>query len=429
MSDLIIKNGHIIDPGVGTDRAGDLFIRDGKIVEPFKAVPDTEIIDANDMVVSPGFIDLHCHLRDPGFPGKETIATGTRAAAKGGFTTICCMPNTNPAIDSADVINYVKSTALTQGVIRVLPIGCITKNREGKEIADLVEMANAGAVGFSDDGSPVMNSGIMRRALEFTHECGLPAMEHCEDVNLTGKGQMNEGEFAESLGLTGIPAASEEIIVARDLMLAKLTGGWIHICHVSTAGSVELIRQAKDRGVRVTCEVTPHHLTLTQEMVLGYDANAKVSPPLRTENDIRALIGGLNDGVIDCIATDHAPHAEKEKAAGFIAAPSGISVFETALGSLLGLVHNYDLDLSPLINYLTARPAKLLGRYGELGTLATGANADITIFNPDSDWLVDTDDFVSKGKNTPLRGMTLRGKVMATVYNGKVVYQDKTFEK
>jgi dihydroorotase len=422
VSNLIIKNGHIVDPGQGTDRTGDIFISNGKIAEPFTEGPDTTVIDADGMVVSPGFIDLHCHLRDPGFPEKETIATGTRAAAKGGFTTICCMPNTRPALDSKETIDYVKSTALLQGVVRVLPIGCITKKREGKELADLAEIVEAGAIGFSDDGSPVMNSAIMRQALEFTRECGLPVMEHCEDINLTGKGQMNEGEFAGSLGLAGIPAESEEIIVARDLMLAKLTGGWLHICHVSTAGSVELIKQAKDGGVRVTCEVTPHHLTLTEEMVLGYDANAKVSPPLRTEKDIQALIQGLEEGIIDIIATDHAPHTEKEKMSGFLTAPSGISVFETALGSLMSLVHNYDLDLMQLINFLTAKPAKLLSRYGELGTLAPGAEADITVFDPNAEWVVDTNEFASKGKNTPLKGSTLRGKVITTIYQGKIVY-------
>jgi len=409
VSNLIIKNGHIVDPGQGTDRMGDIFISNGKIAEPFTEGPDTTVIDADGMVVSPGFIDLHCHLRDPGFPEKETIATGTRAAAKGGFTTICCMPNTRPALDSKETIDYVKSTALLQGVVRVLPIGCITKKREGKELADLAEIVEAGAIGFSDDGSPVMDSAIMRQALEFTRECGLPIMEHCE-------------EFAGSLGLAGIPAESEEIIVARDLMLAKLTGGWLHICHVSTAGSVELIKQAKDKGVRVTCEVTPHHLTLTEKMVLGYDTSAKVSPPLRTKKDIRALIQGLEEGVIDIIATDHAPHAEKEKMSGFLTAPSGISVFETALGSLMSLVHNYDLDLMQLISFLTAKPAKLLSRYSELGTLAPGAEADITVFDPNAEWVVDTNEFASKGKNTPLKGSTLRGKVITTIYQGKIVY-------
>ncbi len=423
MGGIIIRNGRIVDPGQGVDRTGDVFIKDGRIVASLAGEKDTAVIDAKDMVVSPGFIDLHCHLRDPGFPEKETIATGTRAAARGGFTTVCCMPNTNPALDNPETIDYVKSTARAQGVVRVLPIGCITKKREGKEIADLAAIAKAGAVGFSDDGSPVMNSAIARAALEFTRECGLPCMEHCEDLNLTGKGQMNAGEFAASLGLAGIPAESEEIIVARDIMLAKLTGGWAHICHASTAGSVELIKQAKAKGIHVTCEVTPHHLTLTEDWLRGYDPNAKVSPPLRTGADIDALIEGLHDGTVDVIATDHAPHAEKEKAAGFLQAPSGISIFETALGSLMGLVHCYDLDLPQLINFMTARPARLLGRYGEIGTLQPGALADITIFDPGLDWIVDPGEFASKGKNTPLRGETLRGKVMTTIFEGKIVYQ------
>jgi len=335
------------------------------------------------------------------------------------------MPNTNPPIDNAATVDYVKSTAASSGVIRVLPIGCITKERDGREIADLAGLAEAGVIGFSDDGSPVMNSAIVRKALEFSRECGRPMMEHCEDTNLTGKGQMNEGRLAERLGLAGIPAASEEIIVARDLALAKLTGGWSHICHVSTAGSVELIKRAKEKGAHVTCEVTPHHLTLTEETVLGCDPDAKVSPPLRTERDIHALIQGLVDGTIDIIATDHAPHAPKEKAAGFLSAPSGISVFETALGSLMSLVHGYDLDLPQIVNFLTARPARLLGRYGELGTLAPGASADITVFDPQADWTVDISEFASKGKNTPLKGSVLRGRVMATIYSGKIVYRDK----
>jgi dihydroorotase len=424
VSALIITNGRIIDPGAGADYYGDLYIRDGQITTRFPVDSVTEIIDARGMVVSPGFIDLHSHLRDPGFPEKETIATGTLAAAGGGFTTVCCMPNTFPALDTPVRLDYVKSTALAEGAGRVLPIGCITRNREGKEIAGLREMAYTGAIGFSDDGAPVMHSGLLRQALEISCDLERPIMEHCEDVNLSGTGQMNEGPLATELGLPGIPPAAEEIIVARDLMLSRLTGGWIHICHVSTAGAVALIKNAKREKVHVTAEVTPHHLTLTEEAVRGYDTSAKVNPPLRTEKDIIALIDGLNDGTIDCIATDHAPHTVREKALPFTTAPSGISVFETALGSLLGLVHGQLLTVNALINLLTARPARLLGLSDKLGVITPGAAADITIFDPDRTWIVNPERFISRGRNTPLKGIKLRGKVALTICRGRVIYRD-----
>ncbi len=431
MKPLVIKGGRIIDPKQGIDKRGNLFISEGKVSKLTfdDSTPEDSMssLDAGGLVISPGFIDLHCHLRDPGFPDKETIASGSKAAAKGGFTTICCMPNTNPPLDTKKAIEYVRATALAQETVRILPVGCITKGRAGKKLADLKELAEAGAIGFSDDGSPVMDSSIMRQALEFSRVSKLPIMDHCEDLNLAKDGQMNEGMTSEWLDLPGIPGAAEEIMVARDLILAELTSGWLHICHVSTANSVELIRRAKAKGIRVTAEATPHHLTLTEALVTGYNPYAKVNPPLRSEDNVKALVSGLKEGVIDIIATDHAPHTEAEKRSGFFQAPSGISVFETAWGTLMCLVDSGIFTLSELIARLTREPAKLLGsKYGELGTLSPGAGADITIFDPNKEWEVNTSEFVSKGKNTPLNGMVLKGKVMATLYGGKFVYQDSS---
>ncbi len=428
---ILIKGGRIIDPGQNLDKTGDLLVTGDRITFPGDEKPATEctIIDATGMVVCPGFIDLHCHLRQPGFEEKETIATGTLAAARGGFTTVICMPNTEPPLDNASAIDYVKSIATTEGTVRVLPVGCISKGREGQELAEMAEMARAGAVAFSDDGAPVADTGLMRQALDYSRIFGRPIIDHCEDTNLSRGGQMNEGIVATRLGLPGIPNAAEEIMVARDLALAELTGARLHIAHVSTAGSVELIRRAKGKGVSVTCEATPHHLTLTEVKVLGYDTNTKVNPPLRTAQDVQALIRGLQEDVIDIIATDHAPHAEIDKLCEFGFAPFGISGLETALGSLVGLVHAGQLTLNRLIARLTIEPAKIIGKgHGRLGTLAEGAPADITIFDPERPWTVDTKLFASKGKNTPLAGTTLRGRVMATIYGGKLVYQDEALK-
>ena len=326
-------------------QTGSLLIADGKIAWLGTGEPETcrlmitTIIDAENLIACPGFIDLHCHLRDPGFEEKETIATGTRAAARGGFTTVCCMPNTEPPIDNRSVVDYVKNKAAQEGAVRVLPIGCITKGRKGEALAEMGELAQAGVVAFSDDGNPVMNSRLMRQALDYSRAFGLPVIEHCEDKVLAEGGQMNEGIISTRLGLAGMPAAAEESMVARDIALAELTGARLHIAHVSTAGSVELVRAAKRKGIKVTAEVTPHHLTLTEEKVMGYDTNAKVNPPLRTSKDIEALIQGLKDNTIDAIATDHAPHTEVEKLCEFAYAPFGISILETALGMLMGLVH------------------------------------------------------------------------------------------
>jgi len=431
MKQLLIQNGHIVDPSQGIDEIGSLLITDNKISwlgiggKP-PLYPNCVILDAEGLIVCPGFIDLHCHLRQPGFEESETIASGSRAAARGGFTTICCMPNTNPPLDNLATIDYVKSIAAAEGVIRILPIGCVTKGRKGEELAELSELKSAGVVGYSDDGSSVSTSRLMRQALEHSLALDLPIIDHCEDTSLSRGGSMNEGVISAKLGLKGIPVQAEEIIVARDLALAQLTGGWLHIAHASTEGSVELIRRAKKQGIRVTAEVTPHHLTLTEEKVIGYNVNAKVNPPLRTKRDIAALIQGLKENVIDIIVTDHAPWAEDEMRRDFATAPvTGITGFETALGSLMSLVHNGQLTLTTLIAKLTLEPAKILGnKYGQLGTLAIGTPADVTLIHPDMEWIVDTKALVSKGKNTPLAGSTLKGKVMATISNGKPVYKD-----
>jgi dihydroorotase len=432
MKPLLVQGGHILDPAQGIDEIGNLLISEGKISWLGRGMesppePDYGVLHAAGLVVCPGFIDLHCHLREPGFEEKETIATGTRAAARGGFTTVCCMPNTSPPLDNTAMIDYIKSRASREGVVRVLPIACISRGREGKELVAMSELASAGAVAFSDDGSPVMNSRLMRQALESSFSFDLPVIDHCEDTSLTRGGQMNEGILSRRLGLQGMPAAAEEIMVARDLALARLTGGRLHIAHVSTEGSVDLIRQAKEDGVRVTAEVTPHHLTLTEDRVTGYDANSKVNPPLRTERDVKALVQGLKDNVIDIIATDHAPHTEADKSNEFVQAPFGISGFETALGCLMSLVHNGQITLTALISKLTGEPARIIGnKYGKLGTLAIGAPGDVTLFDPDMEWTVDTKDFASKGRNTPLAGSVLKGKVMATISRGKPVYKDSS---
>ena len=425
----LIRDGRIIDPSQGIDEVGSLLISEGKILWRGPSLPqvDYDVLHAEGLIVCPGFIDCHCHLRQPGFEEKETIATGTRAATRGGFTTICCMPNTNPPLDNQIAIDYVQIEAVKEGIARVLPIGCISKERKGEELAEMGELASAGVIGYSDDGDPVESPSLMRQALDYSRTRGLPIIDHCEETSLREGGQMNEGALSSKLGLQGISAAAEEIMVARDLVLAQLTGGHLHIAHVSTRGSVDLIRQAKRKGVRVTAEVTPHHLTLTEEAVNGYNTNAKVSPPLRTRQDNQALVQGLKENVIDIIATDHAPHAEADKQCEFSLAASGISGFETALGSLMRLVHDGQLPLTTLIAKLTCEPAKIL-KDNNLGTLRIGAPADITIFDPNKEWRVDPETFASKGKNTPLAGSVLKGKVIATIYDGKLVYKDESIK-
>jgi dihydroorotase len=437
---LLISGGRLLDPSQKMDRVGDLLITEDKIAwvgdkgAPLPQ-PGLSAINATGLVVCPGFVDLHCHLREPGFEDKETIATGTRAAARGGYTTICCMPNTNPALDNQATIDYVKKTAEIEGIVRVLPIGCITKGRQGKELTEMSELADMGAIGFSDDGDPVASSRIMSLAMDYSRALGLPIIDHCEDKELSDGGLMNDGWVSTRLGLKGMPAAAEEILVARDLALAELTGARLHIAHVSTKGSVELVRRAKERGIAVTAEATPHHLILTEERVMGgepgkmnqltYDTSAKVNPPLRSKEDIAALLEGLRDSAIDIIATDHAPHTLADKMCEFELAAFGISGFETALGCLMGLVHGGELDLMTLISKLTLEPAKIIGtKYGDLGTLKPGCQADVSLFDPNKEWVVSSRSFASKGKNTPFDGYQFKGKTMATIFAGDIVYQD-----
>ena len=444
MSTLAIHNGRVIDPALGRDGIADVVIVDGRIarVGPNEGdmVVEAERIDATGLVVAPGFVDLHTHLREPGFEYKETIATGTLAAARGGYTTVCAMPNTSPPLDSRAAVESVLREAEHAAIVRVLPIGCITLGRAGRELSPAGELARAGVVALSDDGDAVANASLMRHALEYSTQFGLPVAQHCEDPELVRDGLMHEGWVATRLGLRGRPASAEETFVARDIALAELTGAHLHICHVSTAGSVALIAAARARGVHVTAEVTPHHLTLTHEEVafrhdgasdyrgVDYIANAKVNPPLREEADLAALAIALRDGVIDAIATDHAPHATMDKEIEFELAAPGITMLETAFGLCMRLVHSGAITLPVLIERMTAGPVRAWGldrRPGldGLGTLAPGALGDVTLLDPNAAWTVDPAAFASKGRNTPLGGRELRGRVVATIFGGRVVYE------
>jgi dihydroorotase len=431
---IFIKSGHIVDPSQGIDGIGDIFIEDGKIKEvrlqtsshpPLsKGVRrggsdrDIHTIDARGLKVFPGLIDMHVHLREPGFEYKETIKTGTMAAIKGGFTTVCCMPNTFPVNDNASVTEFIKRKASQEGYCAVLPIGAITKGQKGEELAEIGTMKNEGCIAFSDDGQPVMNSLIMRRALEYSKAFNVPIISHCEDLTLSEDGVMNEGLLSVTLGLKGIPVEAEQIMIFRDILLAELTGGKLHIAHVSTEGSVDLVRNAKKKGVNVTVETCPHYFSLTEDAVKGYDTNAKVNPPLRTERDIEAIKEGLKDGTIDVIATDHAPHHRDEKLREFDMAPFGISGLETAMGLSLKLVRENILSLSQLIEKMTLNPAKILGL--DKGTLMVGSDADVVIIDEDREFKVDTEHFISKGKNTPFEGRILKGMPVLTICKGKV---------
>jgi len=424
MSGLLIKNGRVVDPASRVDGIRDLLIVGGKIKDIGSRVGGggTKAIDAKGMLVLPGLIDMHAHLRDPGRPDKETIATGTRAAALGGFTSVCCMANTEPPIDNPAVVKYIRNKAETEGVVNVYPIAAVTKGLKGEVLAEMGLMLEEGAVAFSDDGNPVMQADMMRRALEYSRQFGVPVISHCEDKNLSLDGAMNESALSTAIGLPGIPALSEEIMVARDIRLAKEYGK-VHIAHVSSAKSVELVRQAKRKGIPVTCETCPHYFSLSEEAVREYDTNAKVNPPLKSEQDVKAVIKGLKDGTIDVIATDHAPHNIEEKNVEFNLAAFGMVGLETALALILTkLVDTQALTLKKAIEKLTVAPAKILNL--DKGSLRIGADADLIIVDPKLEWRVDATQFASKSRNTPFNGWKLKGKVLYTIVGGKVVVKD-----
>ncbi len=427
-SRLLIKGGRLIDPAQRIDGTMDLLIENGKVAEAGKGLKaaGAEEIDARGKIVSPGFIDLHVHLRSPGQEHKETIATGSRAAVNGGFTTICTMANTDPVVDSTTVVEYLKAQSAKVGLVNILPYAAVTIGLKGETLTEMGELQQAGVVGFSDDGAPIMNAGVMRRALEYSRLTGLPILAHCEDKNLTGNGVVHEGLTAARLGLAGMPAEAETVMIARDLLLAQATGGRLHIAHVSTAQGVELIRAAKAKGVPVTAEVAPHHLTLTEEKLAGYDPCFKMNPPLRTSADLKALREGLQDGTLDAVATDHAPHSVVEKESELAHAPFGVIGLETAFSVLFSsLAEKGLLDLSTLIAALTIRPAQILGI--DRGRLQPGAPADVAILDPEAEWTVEAKALVSKATNSPFLGWRLKGLVTDVVVGGRQVLCNRQF--
>jgi dihydroorotase len=474
----LIKNGSIIDPSQRVATVGDILIEDGKVVQVIDLAElsfdrealsnDAEVINARGCVVAPGFTDLHTHLREPGDEHKETVSSGTLAAARGGFTTICAMPNTSPVADNVAVVRQIKQLARRSGYVQVEVVGAVTMGLEGKTLSEMTELVDAGCIAFSDDGIPVENPALMRSAMAFASMLGVPIMSHCEERRLNAGWAMHEGAVSTRLGLPGYPAAAEDTMIARDIALAELTGAHLHICHLSTAGGVAMVRAARERGVHVTAEVTPYHLTLTDRWVLGslgqgqerppapkgrgrrgrrndpsqglglqswlnprllppYDPSTRVNPPLRDDEDVAALIEGLRDGTIDAIATDHAPHAQADKETEYGYAACGISSLETALGLVLTLVHRGEMDLVNTVAKLTEGPAGVLGR--SPASLRPGSRADITIFDPESPWVVKPEQFVSLGRNTPLVGQSLRGQVMLTMVGGKIAYRRGAFGK
>lgn len=421
---VLIKNGRVVDPSQSLDMVSDIYVQGDRVKEISERIDtprksDT-VIDASGQIVAPGLVDIHVHLREPGYEHKETIRTGCLAAAAGGFTSIVCMPNTNPINDNASVTEYILLKARTEGIVNVFPIGAITKGEKGAELADIGEMCEAGCVAISDDGMPVTDSGLMRKAMEYVRPFGIPVITHAEDIGLSAGGVMNEGFVSTELGLRGIPAASEEVGVVRDIILCELTGTPLHICHVSTKGSVRLVRAAKKRGAKVTAEATPHHFTLTDKEVYGYNTNAKMNPPLRTQEDVDAIIEGIADGTIDVIATDHAPHSQDEKNVEFDLAPFGIVGLETALSLSLELVEKGIITLEEMIKKLTVVPSEIVGI--ERGTLAPGSIADLVVFDPEESRTIDPGEFSSKSRNTPFSGWELKGVVSNTIVSGKVVF-------
>ncbi len=426
---ILIKGGRVIDPGRFVGMA-DVLIDGGKItaVAPQLSAPaGSRTIQAGGKLVVPGFVDLHVHFREPGFEYKETIQSGSAAAVAGGFTTVCCMPNTSPVNDNQAVTEFILERARLAGLANVLPIGAITKGSEGRELAEIGDLRRSGCVAISDDGKPVMNSLVMRRAMEYASAFDLTVVDHCEDLHLAEGGCMNEGLISTELGLPGIPAAAEAVMVARNLSLSELTGARLHLAHISTAGSARMVREAKARGIPVTAEACPHHFTLTEELVRGYNTHAKMNPPLRTWTDVQAIREGLRDGTIDVIATDHAPHATQEKQQDFTEAPFGIVGLETALSLTLGLVEEGVLSIEQAVQKLTSAPAAAFGL--KKGTLAVGADADVAIVDQQEQWEVDPSKFRSKSRNTPFVGWKVKGRVLTTIVGGRVVFEAGPVER
>jgi dihydroorotase len=423
---LLLKHGRVIDPASATDDRLDVLLENGRVaaVDREIAAEDATLLDLSGMIVCPGFLDIHVHLREPGQEWKETIESGTRAAARGGFTGVACMPNTEPVNDCRAVTEFIMARSAEQGSVPVYPIGCVTKGQKGKELAEMEDMLDAGACAFSDDGMPVYSPLMMRRALEYSKIFNVPIIDHCEDHALVDGGVMNEGATSTSLGLRGWPNSAEDIMVQRNVVLAEDTGGHAHMAHMSTARAAQAVREAKARGVRATCEVTPHHLVLTDEAVREYETDAKMNPPLRREADREALIAALADGTVDAIATDHAPHHPDEKAVEFSCAPFGVLGLETAVSLCLDrLVHAGAIDLARMVELFTSGPAGVLGL--EKGRLSKGADADVTVIDPERRVTVDAKSFASKSSNTPFGGWELRGGPLLTIVGGKIVHDGR----
>lgn len=423
---LLIQKGRLVDPVGGIGGVMDILIEDGKlaVIGSDLRDQDTQIIDARGLTVCAGLVDMHVHLREPGLEYKEDISTGTAAAARGGITSVACMPNTKPAVDSPEQVRYVLRRAAESCGVRVWPIGAVTVGEKGESLTDGQALKEAGAVALSDDGMPIQNANLMRDALIRAKRLGLTILSHCEDANMVCNYAVNEGRVSRALNLPGRPAIAEELMVMRDAMLSEETGAAVHICHISTAGSVDIVRQFKKKGVHITCETCPQYFTFTEDEVLTQGSIARVNPPLRTKQDVEAIIAGLKDGTIDAIATDHAPHSAQEKAKPLAEAPSGMVGLETSLGATLtALYHTGEMDLSDILKKMTFNPACILGI--PKGRLSLGGEADFTIFDPNETWTVDPAQFASKGRNTPFAGRALTGKVKYTIVGGKIVYEDR----
>ncbi|MFL2665098.1 MAG: dihydroorotase [Dehalococcoidia bacterium] len=441
---IVIKNGNIIDPSSGINEVGDVVIENSYIIDVLPLSNETyssdyKIINAKNMLVTPGFIDLHTHLRDPGQEWKETINTGSKSAAKGGFTTITSMPNTIPALDNVNIVSDLIDRSKSEGIVRILPIGSITVGQKGINISPMNELAEVGVIGFSDDGNPVSDANIMKQALMYSKDLSLPIINHAEDKNIVGKGLMNEGVVSNRLGLFGADPSGETIMIARDLILAEKAGARLHIPHISLSASLILLEIYKNMDVNVTAEVTPHHLTLNENWVYGkkgevpdyidedsYDTNAKVNPPLRTIDDAKDMVDGLAEGLIDIIATDHAPHSELEKKCSFAEAAHGINVLETAFSSVFDLYLSKSIDITRIIESLTSKPAEIFNLH-KIGKLKKGYFADVVIINPKAKWKVNEDQFVSKSSNTPLLDLDMNGKIICTISEGKIIFKDNKF--